>query len=54
MAIDTDDNDPVDAEACEKYLAQLRELEAYRAYRTTAAIDWFFDQATRPFTVSCG
>ncbi|AWS98767.1 hypothetical protein L1045_24865 [Escherichia coli] len=47
MAIDTDDNDPVDAEACEKYLAQLRELEAYRAYRTTAAIDWFFDQATR-------
>ncbi|CQX97609.1 Uncharacterised protein [Salmonella enterica subsp. enterica serovar Typhi] len=47
MAIDTDDNDLVDAEACEKYLAQLRELEAYRAYRTTAAIDWFFDQATR-------
>lgn len=25
MAIDTDDTDPVDAEACEKYLAQLRE-----------------------------
>ncbi|EGH2839151.1 hypothetical protein J6187_003724 [Salmonella enterica] len=47
MAIDTDDYDPVDAEACEKNQAQLRELEAYWPYRTTAAIDSFFDQATR-------
>lgn len=47
MAIDTDDYDPVEVEAFEKYQAQLRELEAYWPYRTTAAIDWFFDQATR-------
>lgn len=47
MTIDTDDYDPVDAEAFEKNQAQLRELEAYWPYRTTAAIDSFFDQATR-------
>ncbi len=47
MVIDTDGYDPVDTEAFERYQAQLRELEAYWPYRTTAAIDWFFDQATR-------
>ena len=52
MTIDTDDFDPVDvdvevAEALEKHMAQLRDLEAYWPYSTTAVIDCFFDQATR-------
>lgn len=41
MAIDTDDYDPVEAEACEKHKAQLRELKEYWPY-------------PGPFTVSCG
>lgn len=47
MTIDIGDFEPEDAEAFEKHRAQLQELEAYWPYRTTAAIDWFFDQATR-------
>lgn len=47
MTIDIDDLEPPDAEAFEKQRAQLQELEAYWPYQTTAAIDWFFDQATR-------
>lgn len=39
--------DTGDSEVFEKHGAQLRELEAYWQYRTTAAIDWFFEQATR-------
>ncbi|APJ79553.1 hypothetical protein [Escherichia coli] len=47
MDIDTDDYDPVDAEALKRSQAQLQELGAYWPYRTTAVIDCFFEQATR-------
>ncbi|EES2025201.1 TPA: hypothetical protein HIT98_003899 [Escherichia coli] len=47
MGIDTDDYDPVDAEALKRSQAQLQELGACWPYRTTAVIDCFFEQATR-------
>ena len=47
MAIDTDDNDPVDAEACENWRHTGR---TERQLRLTGSLT----KLPGPFTVSCG
>ena len=54
MAIDTDDNDPVDAEACEKYLAQLGNWRHTGRTERQLRLTGSLTRLPGPFTVSCG
>ena len=54
MAIDTDDTDPVDAEACEKYRHSYGNWRHTGRTERQPLLTGSLTKATRPFTVSCG